>query len=212
MRIAVIHCSHQPDLHAAILRAGMTPVEPGASDAWLDFDGYVLAGDDSAAHEALIAATETGKPVLGLGEGAGVLLALGLVPGLENHKVGITLTPPSPFLSTSLQLAPNYQRNAYTRYIKPGLTLTLAPSHVLPSFKMSPVLLQEIEEQGLNVFQTTDAPHQNVAMSNKAGNVMAVLPTLVWDEQADLLLKSMHDTIKKGVFNPVAPLHYYPRR
>lgn len=220
MRIAVIQCSQQPDLLSAIARFGMIAIQPGPQDAWQDFDGYVLAGADPMANDALVAATEAGKPVLGFGEGAAVLLGLGLVPGLENNKVAITLSPTSEARGASMRLSRDYQRNAYTRYVQQALVHTLPAPVPLPAFMMSPVLLQEIQEQGLDVFQYCDeqgvvlgeAPFNIAAIANKAGNVMAVLPHLAWHENDDLLLKSMHDYLKKGVFNPVSPLNYYPRR
>ena len=219
MRIALIQCSHEPDVLSAVLRAGMTPVECPANDTLLDMDGYILAGAGSADYSVLITAALQGKPVLGLGAGAGVLLETGLIPGLENNKPAVQL---SSHLQTAahLRVSDQYQRNAFTRHLTPTTVLPITSTDINLGFAMSPVLLQEIEEQGLNVFQycneagvvVGDAPVNIAAMSNKAGNVMAVLPSLVCEAFSDAVFKSMHDYLKKGVFNQVAPLHYYPRR
>jgi phosphoribosylformylglycinamidine (FGAM) synthase-like amidotransferase family enzyme len=210
MRIAVIQASHNPDVVSALERAGMMAVEGEA-------DGYIITAAPTD-QQFIIEAAAQGKPILGMGEGVSFLLETGLIPGLENNKPAITLTEPAPAQETwvHLRLPHLYQRNAFTRHLSPDTVLHLPVANSKTRFVMSAVLLQEIEEQGLNIFHYCDeagvSTNDIAALANKAGNVMAVLPQLASSEMSDPIFKSMHDYIKKGVFNPVNPLHYYPRK
>lgn len=210
MRIALIQASHNPDLTSALARAGLIAVEGEA-------DGYIITTAPTD-QSLIIEAALQGKPILGMGDGVAFLLESGLIPGLENNKPAITLAEPASAQATwvHLRLSPLYQRNAFTRHLSPTAILHVPVANANARFVMSEVLLQEIEEQGLNIFQYSNEAgvltKDIAALANKAGNVMAALPQLASSEACDPLFKSMHDYIKKGVFNPVAPLHYYPRR
>jgi phosphoribosylformylglycinamidine synthase len=91
---------------------------------------------------------------------------------------------------------------------------------------ISPGLLAEMQENGLNVFQYCDAqgkiidefpvnPNGSIdniaAISNKAGNVMAMMPHPERTEGCDAIFKSMREYIAEGYKQKVEPLHYYPR-
>src|SRR5690606_32807012 len=84
-----------------------------------------------------------------------------------------------------------YQRNSFTRHLTPKNILPVPVAHGEGRFVIPEALLQEMIMQGLNVFQYCDEkgvidshfpinPNGSVnniaAVSNKNGNVMAMMP------------------------------------
>lgn len=259
MKIAVVqfpgsNCERETML--AIKRAGMEPIEflwNEPREKLNDMDGYVIIGGfsyEDRSRAGIIAAldpvmqeikiqSEKGKPILGICNGAQILVETGLVPGLENNKLGLVLTENKriangKILGTGfynawvhMRLSENYQRNAFTEHLSAKSIMHIPVAHGEGRFMMSAALLKEIEEQGLNVFQYCDAngaitdefpinPNGSMkniaAVSNKAGNVMAMMPHPERTTNGDAIFESMRDYIKEGSHQQVAPLHYYPRR
>ena len=90
-------------------RVGLNPIEflwNELTEKLSEFDGYVIVGGfayEDRSRAGIIAAldpimkhirleAEKGKPVLGICNGAQILVESGLVPGLKNSRVGIALT------------------------------------------------------------------------------------------------------------------------
>lgn len=259
MRIGIIqfpgsNCERETML--AVKRAGMEPVEflwNEAHEKLRALDGYIIVGGfsyEDRSRAGIIAAldpvmkeikaqSETGKPVLGICNGAQVLVETGLVPGLENNKPGMVLTENKrmahgKILGTgyynawvNLRLSENYQRNAFTKNISPKDILHVPVAHGEGRFVMSEALLQEVKTHGLNVFQYCDAaggidehfpvnPNGSIdniaAISNKNGNVMAIMPHPERTKNGDAIFTSMRDYIATGKVQQTAPLYYYPRK
>lgn len=188
--------------------------------------------------------SDKGKPVLGICHGAQVLVESGMVPGLKNNKVGIALIHNQHVIDGNIvatgfndawvhiRLHEHYQRNAFTRHLTPNNTLHLPIAHSEGRFVMSEILLDEITAQGLSVFQycseageiieqfpiNPNGSMKNIAaISNKAGNVMAILPRIDHAESGDAIFHSMRDYIVDSKARPetrkhTIPLYYYPRR
>ena len=93
----------------ACRRIGLNPVEflwNEPAEKLSDFDGYVIVGGfayEDRSRAGVIASldpimkqlrteTEAGKPVLGICNGAQILVETGLVPGLPDYRLGIALT------------------------------------------------------------------------------------------------------------------------
>lgn len=259
MKIAVVqfpgsNCERETKL--AIQRAGMTPVEflwNQPRELLNEMDGYVIVGGfsyEDRGRAGIIAAldpilselkmqSEKGKPILGICNGAQILVESGLVPGLENNKLAMVLTENkrianNKILGTgyynawvNMRVSDPYQRNAFTRHLTPKHILSVPIAHGEGRFVMSQALWLEIEQQGLHVFQYCDAegkvidsfptnPNgsmQNIAaIANKAGNVMAMMPHPERTVNGDVIFQSMRDYIAEG--NPAdktTPLYYYPR-
>lgn len=260
LRIAIIqfpgsNCERETAL--AVKRAGMQPIdflwnEPREQLA--NMDGYIIVGGfsyEDRSYAGIIAAldpimseikvqSEKGKPVLGICNGAQILVATGLVPGLENNKIGLSLTENKRFcegklLGTGyynawvyLRLSHHYQRNVFTRYLTQDSLLHVPIAHAEGRFVMSPALWQEIDAQGLAIFQYCDASghvvphfpvnpngslHNIAAIANKQGNVMAMMPHPERTAVGDVIFKSMRDSIlDQRQMTPTVPLYYYPRQ
>lgn len=242
MRIAIVqfpgsNCERETIL--AVKRAGMEPVEflwNEAHEKLRTMDGYIIVGGfsyEDRSRAGIIAAldpvmleikaqSEAGKPILGICNGAQILVETGLVPGLENNKVGMVLTENKrvangKILGTGyynawvhMRLGDEYQRNAFTRHLTPKHILHIPIAHGEGRFVMTPALLQEVKIQGLNVFQYCDAQGQIIdhfpvnpngsvdniaAIANKAGNVMAIMPHPERTLNGDPIFQSMRDYI-----------------
>lgn len=257
MRIAIIqfpgsNCERETML--AIRRAGMEPIEFlwNQSELLADFAGYVIVGgfsyEDRSRAGAIAALdplmqilkqqSELGKPILGICNGAQILVETGMVPGLENNKLALALTDNkrvkqgnvlgTGYYNTwvNMRVADEYQYNAFTRCLTPNTILHVPIAHGEGRFVIPPALLTEMQSNGLNVFQYCDAagnitdefpinPNGSVnniaAISNKAGNVMAMMPHPERTTNGDLIFQSMRDYIAEGYKQKVTPLNYYPR-
>lgn len=259
MKIAIVqfpgsNCERETIL--AVKRAGMEACEflwNESRDKLRAMDGYVIVGGfsyEDRARAGIIAAldpvmteikaqSELGKPILGICNGAQILVESGLVPGLENNKTAMVLTENKriangKILGTGfynawvhMRLSDQYQRNAFTKHLTQQNILPVPVAHAEGRFVMTDALLQEIETQGLNVFQYCDASGKIIddfptnpngslrniaAISNKAGNVMAMMPHPERTISGDVIFHSMRDYIAQGRREESIPLHYYPRQ
>jgi phosphoribosylformylglycinamidine synthase I len=259
MRIAIVqfpgsNCERETML--AVKRAGMEPIEflwNEPREKLREMAGYIIVGGfsyEDRSRAGIIAALDPvmqeiaeqsakGKPVLGICNGAQVLVETGLVPGLENNKAGMALTENKrvangKILGTGyynawvhMRLSEQYQRNAFTRHLTPTTVLHIPVAHGEGRFVMTDALLNEIKQQGLNVFQYCDQEGRIIdsfpvnpngslsniaAISNKAGNVMAMMPHPERTLNGDAIFHSMRDYIAEGRVEDTVPLYYYPRR
>lgn len=207
------------------------PVEDGAVRAELGASHHSVMSE-------LAQQSEQGKPVLGLGAGVQVLVMMGLVPGLENNKVGMAFDEKKrtdhPLQDagvdrawTYMRLSDHFQRNAFTRHLSSKDVLQVPTAQNEGRFVIPSALLYEMKIQGLNVFQYCNeqgeiAEHgvlslsgsvDNIAaVSNKNGNVMAMIPHVKDVTNGAAILRSMRDYIACGRKERCAPLSYYPRK
>ncbi len=257
MRIAIVqfpgsNCERETML--AVKRAGMEPIEVlwNESKSLATYEGFIIVGGfsyEDRSRAGIIAAldpimreikqqSELGKPILGICNGAQILVETGLVPGLQNNKLGLVLTDNKRMqngkvLGTGyynawihMRLSDQYQYNAFTRLLTPQNILQIPVAHGEGRFIIPPALLMEMQENGLNVFQYCDSQGKIIdefpvnpngstdniaAISNKAGNVMAIMPHPERTTQGDMIFQSMREYITEGYKQKVEPLHYYPR-
>lgn len=259
MKIAIVqfpgsNCERETIL--AVKRAGMEPVEflwNEPKEKLMACDGYIIVGGfsyEDRSRAGVIAAldpmmqvikaeSKKGKPVLGICNGAQILVETGLVPGIENDTVCMVLTDnkrikDGKVLGTGfynawvdMRLSDHYQLNAFTRKLTPKDILHIPVAHGEGRFVLPPALLKEIQTQGLNVFQYCDSAGKVIdefpvnpngstdniaAISNKAGNVMAMMPHPERTPNGDAIFESMRDYIAAKNWQAVEPLHYYPRQ
>jgi phosphoribosylformylglycinamidine synthase subunit PurQ / glutaminase len=259
MRIGIVqfpgsNCERETIL--AVQRAGMTPVEflwNEPAEKLEAFDGYIIVGgfsyEDRSRSGAIAALdpimniiraqSEKGKPILGICNGAQILVETGLVPGIAKQQVGMALTEnkrlsdDGQILGTGfynawihMRLTDDFQYNAFTRYLSPKDILTVPVAHAEGRFVIPEGLLMEMQVQGLGLFQYCDAygniinkfpinPNGSVtniaAVSNKNGNVLAMMPHPERTTVGDPIFQSMRDYIASGNSEKVAPLSYQPR-
>lgn len=226
----------------AVKRAGMEPVEflwNEALQKLQHFDGFILVGGfsyEDRSRAGIIAALDPvmqtikeqgtqGKPILGICNGAQILVEAGLVPNLTNHPSGLTLTEnkrlfDEKILGTgfynawiNMRLSDTHQTNAFTRYLSPQQIIQLPIAHGEGRFVMPDSTLKELIKKGLNLFQYCDDKGQIIdnfpinpngsianiaAVSNEAGNILAMMPHPERTTNGDPLFRSMHDYIKEG--------------
>ena len=182
--------------------------------------GFIFSCDlsDTGWLEILKAHAEQGRPILGMGLGAKYLAEHGFVPGIANDAVGIRCQDGiGEQTAKHIRLSAEYQRNAYTHNLSPKSIYALGLKPEL-SFDIPPGLLAEMTMQGLNWMTYCDAVGQPelglaaiAAVTNKAGNILAMIPNLVDTTLGTVILHSMQRYITSGEAGQVAPLHYLPR-
>ena len=258
MQIAIIQfpgSNCERETIQAVKRAGMEPVEflwNESPEKLAACAGYIIVGGfsyEDRSRSGAIAALDPimrilkeqnklGKPILGICNGAQILVESGLVPGIENDAIGISLTDNKrvqneKVLGTgfynawiNMRVSDEYQLNVFTRSLTPKDILHVPIAHAEGRFVLSSGLLAEIQMHGLNVFQYCDqngnivdefpinpngSMNNIAAISNKSGNVMAMMPHPERTPNGDAIFASMRDYIKEGYIEAGAPLHYLPR-
>ena len=257
-RIAIIqfpgsNCERETLL--AVRRAGMVPQEFLWNESYktlTDFAGFIIVGGfsyEDRSRAGIIAAldpvmqilreqSELGKPILGICNGAQILVEAGFVPGVENAQISLALTDnkrihEGKVLGTgfynvwvNIRLSKEYQRNAFTRCLSAKDILHIPVAHAEGRFVLPPALLLEVQQQGLHVFQYCDTEGHVVdafpvnpngsmaniaALANKRGNVLAIMPHPERTPNGDAIFHSMRDYIVGGYLPHVDPLYYQPR-
>ena len=227
---------------AAVRRAGMEPVEflwNQPYELLEGFDGYVIVGGfsyEDRSRAGVIASldpvmkiirqqSETGKPVLGICNGAQILVETGMVPGLEKYRIGLALAPnrrekDGHILGTGfynvfahLKTSVSSKRTAFTRHLKDGDTIHIPLAHAEGRYIIPDELLQEMIENGQTPFRYSDdqgevvnsfptnpngSVHNLAAISNPAGNVMAIMPHPERVSAGDPIFSSMREYIEEN--------------
>ena len=239
----------------ACRRAGMNPIEllwNSTNDLLKTMHGYIIVGGfsyEDRSRAGVIAALDPimeqikiesnkGKPVLGICNGAQILVESGLVPGLKNDLPGIALTDNKRIVNdkvigvgyynewSNLKMITNPNRCAFTRKFKKNATMKVPFAHGEGRFVMPDELLNELQSNGqvtfqysdengniLNEFPTNPNGSQNniAAVSNRAGNVMAIMPHPERTANGDQIFESMNDYIHKKEAPINASLTYTPK-
>lgn len=259
MRIGILqfpgsNCERETEL--AVKRAGMEAcllLWNCKREVLRQCDGFIIVGGfsyEDRARAGIIAAldpvllelkqqSELGKPILGICNGAQILVESGLVPGLEGNKIGCALSENKRMVNNKvlgtgyynawvyMRLSEQFQRNAFTNSLSPKEVFKLPIAHAEGRFLLPPALLEEVTVQGLNVFQYCSEsgelnlnfpvnPNGSIAniaaLSNKSGNVMAMMPHPERTPACDAIFTNMRNYISEGRMQNVPPLHYYPRQ
>jgi phosphoribosylformylglycinamidine synthase len=249
MNIAIIQfpgSNTERETLMACRRVGLNPIEflwNEPAENLSNFDGYIIVGGfayEDRSRAGVIAAldpimkqikieAESGKPVLGICNGAQILVESGLVPGLENHRVGMALTDNKRvkgghvlgvgYYNTwaNLQLTASAGRCAFTRKLKTGEWINVPLAHGEGRFIIPDELLEKMIENEQTVFRYCDDegiisdefptnPNGSMfnlaAVCNPKGNVMAMMPHPERTENGDTIFSSMKDYIENE--NPVS--------
>ena len=226
-------------------RADLQPIEflwNQPVETLSDFNGYIIVGGfsyEDRSRAGIIAALDPimkkikieakrGKPVLGICNGAQVLVESGLVPGLEDYHVGVALTDNKRvkkghlvgvgYYNTwaYLKVSVTPERCAFTRNLKPEESINVPLAHGEGRFVIPDELLEKMisnkqtvyrycDEEGNIVDEFPVNPNGSIynlaAVCNPAGNVMAMMPHPERTSNGDVIFSSMKDFIENN--NPV---------
>lgn len=221
----------------AIRRAGMRPVPfrwNQSIEELRELDGYLLAGGfsyEDRSRSGIIAALDPimdalkiesskGKPVLGICNGAQILVESGLVPGLPGLVTGAALTANRRIVDGQVQGTGFYnawvhvaldtegapEGCAFSRGMTPGQTFRIPAAHAEGRFIIPEETLQIMREHRMTIYRYTDSqgqihpefpvnPNGSVynlaAICNQQGTVMAMMPHPERTPEGDPILRSM---------------------
>lgn len=248
MNIAIIQfpgSNTERETLMACRRVGLNPVEflwNEPAENLSNFDGFIIVGGfsyEDRSRAGVIAALDpimkqikveanSGKPILGICNGAQILVESGLVPGLDDHRVGMALTDNKRVKNghvlgvgyyntwVNLQLNASAGRCAFTRDLKRGSWIHVPLAHGEGRFVIPDKLLEKMIANDQTVYRYCDddgnvvdefptnpngSMHNLAAVCNPAGNVMAMMPHPERTENGDAIFSSMKDFIENG--NPL---------
>ncbi len=229
----------------ACRRTSLNPIEflwNEPAEKLSNFDGFVIVGGfsyEDRSRAGVIAAldpimkqikieAEKGKPVLGICNGAQILVESGLVPGLDSHRVGVALTDNKRVKGghvvgvgyynawANLKMSVPSNRCAFTRHLNTGDFINIPLAHGEGRFIVPDELLEKMIANDKTVYRYCDDdgnlvdefptnPNGSIyniaAVCNPVGNVMAMMPHPERTENGDAIFSSMKEFIEKG--NPV---------
>ena len=230
----------------ACRRVGLNPIEflwNEPTEKLSEFYGYVIVGGfayEDRSRAGVIAAldpimkqirleAEKGKPVLGICNGAQILVESGLVPGLKNYRVGIALTDNKRvqdghvigvgYYNTwaSLKMSAPSNRCAFTRHLNSGEWIKIPLAHGEGRFIVPDTLLEKMISNNQTVYRYCDdngnivdefptnpngSMYNLAAVCNPEGNVMAMMPHPERTENGNVVFSSMKEFIENE--NPVS--------
>lgn len=239
----------------AVQRVGMTPIEflwNENYDTLKACDGYIIVGGfsyEDRARAGIISSldpvieilreqSENGKPVLGICNGAQILVESGMVPGLENYKLGMALTDnkrtkEGHVLGTgyynnwsNLILSVSSERCAFSNRLNQGDIIKIPFAHAEGRFVMEDDLLQELINNDQIVYRYGESSgnivnefpinpngslHNIAAVCNPKGNVMAIMPHPERTTNGDAVFHSMCEYISNDYSGDYKNLDYRPQ-
>ena len=226
----------------ACRRVGLNPVEflwNDASESLSNFDGFIIVGGfayEDRSRAGVIAALDPimnqikveankGKPVLGICNGAQILVESGLVPGLDSHRVGVALTDNKRvkgghvvgvgYYNTwaNLKMSVPPDRCAFTRHLNMDEFINIPLAHGEGRFILPEELLNKMIANDQTVYRYCDddgnvvdefptnpngSMYNLAAVCNPAGNVMAMMPHPERTKNGNSIFSSMKNFIENG--------------
>lgn len=224
-------------------RVGLDPVEflwNENADFLESYQGYILVGGFSyedrsrsgviAALDPIVAQIKVeatkGKPILGICNGAQILVESGLIPGFNQHQLGVALTDNKRIRKNqvigvgyynawaNLKMTTEPNRSAFTRHLSKGDHIHIPLAHGEGRFIMSDDLLKELIDNGQTVYQYCDQsgtivdefpinPNGSIyniaALCNKEGNIMAMMPHPERTTNGDAIFSSLKEYIDEKI-------------
>ena len=223
-------------------RVGLNPVDflwNESAEKLTDYDGYVIVGGfayEDRSRAGVIAAldpimdqikveADKGKPVLGICNGAQILVESGLVPGLNGHRMGVALTDNKRvkgghvvgvgYYNTwaNLKMSVPSDRCAFTRQLNTNDFITIPLAHGEGRFILPKELLNKMIANNQTVYRycgddgkvvdefptnPNGSMYNLAAVCNPAGNVMAMMPHPERTKNGNSIFSSMKNFIENG--------------
>jgi phosphoribosylformylglycinamidine synthase I len=223
-------------------RTGLTPVEFLWNEPVQElskFHGYILVGGfsyEDRSRAGVIASlepiidklkleSESGKPILGICNGAQILIESGMVPGLKNYQVGAALTDNKRIQNNqivgvgyyntwaNLKMGVEPNRCAFTRHMKKDDWMNIPLAHGEGRFVLPKPLLKEMIDSQQTVYRYCDndgnvidefptnpngSEYSLAGVCNPQGNVMAIMPHPERTPNGDAIFSSMLEYVNEG--------------
>lgn len=257
IRIAIIqfpgsNCERESAI--VVKKAGMEPVEflwNEPAEELTECDGFFLVGGfsyEDRSRAGIIASLdpvmatieqegEKGKPVLGICNGAQILVEAGLVPGLKDHKLGMALASNQRMKDghvlgtgyynvwTNVKLTVRSHRSLFTRHLEREQWMRIPVAHAEGRFMMPEDLLTELKANDQTIFRYCDDEGNAVgefpvnpngsmdnlaAVCNGPGNIMAMMPHPERSGGGDPIFTSMRDSIRENTRISATTLQFDP--
>lgn len=221
-------------------RAGLNPVEflwNENHDVLKSFLGFIIVGGfsyEDRSRSGVIASldpiiniikkeSEKGKPVLGICNGAQILVESGMVPGINNYSLSSSLSNNKRIVSgevlgtgyynewAHLSCSIDPEDSAFTRALNAGDTMHIPFAHAEGRFVIPDNLLNILinnhqipfrycdnNENIINEFPTNPngSTYNIAALTNSSGNIMAIMPHPERTVNGDKIFISMRDYIE----------------
>ena len=180
-----------------------------------------------------------GKPVFGICNGAQILVESGLVPGVEKNQTSIALTDNKRIQNghvvgtgyyntwAHLKVSVPPESTAFTRHLNSKEIIYLPFAHAEGRFIVPDKLLNELINNNQSVFRYCDdsgeissqfptnpngSDYNLAAVSNPAGNVLAMMPHPERTNLGDKLFSSMREFIEHGTPMKNNKISYVPEK
>jgi phosphoribosylformylglycinamidine synthase len=221
-------------------RAGLNPVEflwNENHDVLKSFLGFIIVGGfsyEDRSRSGVIASldpiiniikkeSEKGKPVLGICNGAQILVESGMVPGINNYSLSSSLSNNKRIVNgevlgtgyynewAHLSCSIDPEDSAFTRALNAGDTMHIPFAHAEGRFVIPDNLLNILinnhqipfrycdnNENIINEFPTNPngSTYNIAALTNSSGNIMAIMPHPERTVNGDKIFISMRDYIE----------------
>ena len=240
----------------ACRRAGLNPVDflwNEAHEKLTNCAGYIIIGGfsyEDRSRAGVIASldpiinvikveSEKGKPVLGICNGAQILIESGLVPGVNNYALCAALTDNKRVINgdvlgtgyynsrANIACVVDTSQTAFSRCLDTSTFVRVPFAHAEGRFIIPDDLLATLINNNQIPFRYCDnngniisefpvnpngSVYSAAAVCNPAGNVMAMMPHPERTNNGDVIFQSMAEYIKEGVSNKIVPLDYEPQK
>ena len=245
------------ETYLAVKRAGMSPIEilwNAGLESIQQCHGYIISGGfsfEDRSRAGVIASlepimdtlkneSEKGKPILGICNGAQILVESGLVPGALNNQTTVALADNKRIVSgqiigtgyfndwANLKLSVPKKNNAFTMHLDEKEILNIPFAHAEGRFIIPKTLLNQLIQNGQTVFRYCDSDgevsnefpinpngsdYNLAAISNTSGNLLAMMPHPERTPSGDKLFSSMKEYIDKEIrFDKVELSYQYNKK